>query len=99
MNWKFWETEESILDEPIEKVRDELITYGPSDPEWDANLKRMKKLYALKKSEKPRWIRRVSPDVVVSGGVTLVSILAIAAYEQKHIWTSKGMNYIKPKTP
>lgn len=95
MNWKFWESEESILDEPTEKVLNELNTYSPNDPEWDANLTRMERLQALKSGEKARWIRRVSPDTVVSGCFTILSIVAIVAYEQKHVLTSKGMNYVK----
>lgn len=99
MNWKFWEKEESILDEPIKNVLTELNVFNPNDPEWEQNLKHMERLYELKHSEKPRWIRRVSPDAVLSGAVTLLSIGVIVAYEQKHVLTSKGMNYIKPKTP
>lgn len=99
MNWKFWEQEESVLDEPIRKVLSELDTYSPNDPEWNNNLTQLERLRALENNKKERWIRRVSPDTIVSGAVTLLSIGCIVAYEQKHVLTSKGMTFIKPKTP
>lgn len=98
MNWKFWQADRSILDEPVEKVLDELNTYSPNEPEWEHNLTNMERLYALKKTEKPRWIRRISPDTVISGVFTLASIAAIVAYEQKHVFTTQSKNFIpRPK--
>lgn len=94
MKLKFWEEKPSIFDEPIEKVMDEMRTYGPGTPEFDANLSHLERLSALK--EKTKSIMRVSPDTLALIAGNLIGIGIIVFVEQSRPMTSKGLNYIKP---
>lgn len=95
MNWKIWQARESKLEKPIDKVLTELNTYSPNDPEWDANLKRLKKLTDMKGKDKPRF--NVSPDELLKAGATLLGILIVVGYEQKHVWTTKAQDVARQK--
>lgn len=43
--------------------------------------------------------RRFSWDTVVTGAFSVLGILAIVAYEQKHVMTSKGMSLVTRPSP
>lgn len=94
MKLKFWNEKPSIYDEPIERVLNEMKTYGPDSPEFEAQLKYLERLSGMK--EKTKSIMRVSPDTVAIVAGNLLGILIIVAYEQSHPMTSKGLSYIKP---
>jgi hypothetical protein len=95
MKLKFWNEQTSIYDEPINKVLNEMKTYGPDSPEFETQLTYLERLSGMK--EKTKSIMRVSPDTVAIVAGNLVGILIIVAYEQAHPMTSKGLNYIKPQ--
>jgi uncharacterized protein Smg (DUF494 family) len=95
MNLKFWEKKESIVDIPLNKVLDELKQYGPDTPEFEKQLRYLERLNDLKTGNRQQY--RVSPDTIALVLGNLAGILIIVAYEQKHVWTSKAMGFIKPK--
>lgn len=95
MNWKLWEREPNVLDEPIEKVLEELRVHDPNSKEWATNLTNLERLQELKAA--PRRKVRVSPDTIVTSVATLLGIGIIVAYEQKHAMVSKGFGFKVPK--
>lgn len=97
MNWKVWQEKPSIYDEPIEKVLDEMNTYGPGEKEFEVQLSYLERLSSMK--EKGKRIMRVSPDTIAIVAGNLIGILIIVAYEQNHAMTSKGLSFVKPKNP
>lgn len=87
--------EDVKLNEAIERILDEMETYGPDSPEYPGYLDHLERLYALKTEESPR---RVSPDAIIQVAGNILGILVIVAYEQKHVMTSKGLGFVmKPK--
>jgi hypothetical protein len=96
MKLKFWEREEHIVDEPMERVLTEMNTTGPGKPEFATQLNYLERLHKLKTEQRQK--SKVSPDTIVMVLGNLAGILIIVAYENKHVLTSKGMSFIKPKT-
>lgn len=88
-------SDSSKLDEPIDAVLSSMKTFGPDDAEYPPLLAHLEKLTTLKASlRRPR----VSLDTVMLVTGNLLGILIIVAYEQKHVMTSKGLNFVmKPK--
>jgi hypothetical protein len=94
MNWKVWNNEPNVLDEPIEKVLEELRVHDPNTKEFAANLTYLERLTELKAETRRKM--RISPDTLVTTGGTLLGILLIIAYEQKHAMVSKGFGFKIP---
>lgn len=97
MNWKFWQEKPSIYDDAIEKVLTELKEHDPETDEFATSMSHLERLSSMK--EKGKQIMRVSPDTIAIVVGNLIGILIIVAYEQNHAMTSKGLNYVKAKTP
>ena len=97
MNWKIWERKPSVLDEPRDKVLLEMKQYGSDTPEFEKQLAYLERLQELKAQE--RKSGKVSKDTVWVVVGNVVGILAIVAYEQKHVFSSKGLGFIRPKSP
>jgi hypothetical protein len=80
--------------ETLKKVKmrllEDMYVDGPGDEDYPTKLEYLERVAALESKDK----RRVSPDAVVKVVGTLLSILAIVAYEQKHVFTSRGQNFI-----
>lgn len=84
------------IDEAMIRLLDEMEKEEPSSQEYQVMLGQLEKVSALQDSKSPR--KTVSPDVIVSTVGTILAIGLIAAYEQKHVWTSKGLGFVpKPK--
>ena len=94
MNLKFWEAKESIYDEPIEKILEELRQQDPDSDEFRTALAHLSKLTEMKANT--RWKMKISPDTLAIVLGNLIGIMIIVAYEEKHAITSKGLNFIKP---
>jgi hypothetical protein len=93
----FVERKPSILDEPIERVLNEMNTYGPDSPEYAALVDHLERLNRMKASNVPN---RPSPDAVLIVAGNLLGILIIVAYEQKHVMVSKALGFVmKTKEP
>jgi hypothetical protein len=95
MNWKFWNKEPNILDEPIDKILEELRQHDPNSEEFARNMKHLKKLTDLKSDTRKKM--KVDPNTIALVAGNLLGILLIVAYEQKHAMTSKGLGFVKPK--
>ena len=85
--------EKPILDEEIERVIKLMSTVNPNSDEYTAMTKNLDTLTKAKGSVAATR-RRVSPDVIVSGVFSLVSIGCILGYEQLHVITSKAIGFI-----
>jgi len=94
MNWKFWETEDQTV-EVMDKILEELRVQDPNSQEFATNLTYLERITKLKDQTK----RKVPTDAIVAVVGNLLVVGAIVAYEQKHALTSKGMLFVKPKTP
>lgn len=92
MNIKFWDKGDSIYDEPIAKVLEEMREQSVDTKEYADAIRHFETLVKLKDNEtrKP-----VSADAVVGVIGSLLGILTIVAYEQKHVFNSKGIGFIK----
>jgi len=94
MNWKIWKDEPNDLDEPIEKILNNLRTLDPNSEQYSRNVVFLERLTKLKAETKLKF--KVSPDTIAIVAGNLLGILIIVAYEQKHAMVSKGLTYIKP---
>lgn len=84
---EWFKREPSKLDEHIDKLLEEMQTYSPDTPEYQAAFNHMERLYQLKREERNN---RVKADTWVIVGGNLLGIIAIVAYEQAHVITSKA---------
>lgn len=82
--------------ETLKKVKmrllEDMFVDGPGDEDYPTKLEYLERVAALESKEKDK--RRVSPDAVVKVVGTVLSILVIVAYEQKHVFASKGQGFI-----
>ena len=89
-------TRKSIFDKPIERLLDEMGRKDPESEDYAKLLHHTDKLTRLQEREKSN---RVKADTVWMVVGNIAGILAIVAYEQKHVMASRGMNFIlRPKT-
>lgn len=82
----------SQLDKAIDKVYKSLETFAPEDPEYALAMDKLERLMKLKTENRRK---QVSGDTLVTVGGTLLGILCIVAYEQKHVMVSKAMALLK----
>ena len=92
MNIKFWDKGDSIYDEPITKVLQEMREQPVDTKEYNDAMRHFETLMKLKADERRK---PVSTDAVVGVVGSLLGILTIVAYEQKHVFNSKGIGFIK----
>lgn len=81
----------SIYDGPIEKVLNEMREQPVESEEYATAVRHLETLTKLKADTKPK---RVSADTVWNVAGSLAGILAIVAYEQKHVMTTKAIGFI-----
>ncbi len=87
---------EPIYDDAIERLLTEMNTYDPESPEYLNALGALERVVRIKaESQKSR----ISADTAVIVAGNLLGILIIVAYEQKHVLTTKGLGFIRPKEP
>ena len=85
----------SIFDEPINRLLKAMDREEPESDEYAQLLEHVDRLTSLREKERSK---RVKPDTIWIVAGNIVGILAIVAYEQKHVMASRGMNFImKPK--
>jgi hypothetical protein len=82
---------DSIFDEPINRVLKEMSEYGPDSEEYPKLIAHLEGLTKMKAEERRN---RISPDAMAMIAGNLLGILIIVAYEQKHVITSKGLNFV-----
>lgn len=80
------------LESVIADVEAELKTMPKDTKEYKEVLARYQSLRALKLESQPK---RLSPDTIVNASVSLLGIIVIVGYEQKHVITSKALGFVK----
>lgn len=85
---------ESVYDEPIAKLRDEMLVYGPVSPEYPALHDQFVELTKLRHEE--QRARKVKPEALAAVAGNLLGILVIISYEHAHVITSKGLSFVRP---
>jgi len=78
----------SKLDEPIDKVLTRMKDLEPDSEEYKKLLTTLDKLMELQSEEQSS---QFSPDTVLNVAGSLLEVLLIVAYEQKHVMVSKGL--------
>lgn len=92
----FFKRTPSKLDEPIDAVLDAMALLGPDTDEYDTLLEKLERLEKLKRGDR---ISAPSGDMLVAATGNILGILAIIAYEQKHVMVSKALGMVtRPKT-
>ena len=82
---------ESELDEPIDKLLEELRAYDPNSPEFACAMTHLQTLTEMRANER-KWT--VSPEALVNGAVTLMGIGIVVLFEREGVITSKAMTII-----
>lgn len=82
-------------DGEIERVLEQLSETPVDTPEYERLIEILSKYYKLKADDRPK---RVTPDSLISGGVQLLSIIAIVVFERNNAFVSKSVGFFrKPK--
>lgn len=85
------------IEEQKQAVLDEMKRVGVTHETYPALIKHLSALTEVEKIKSRDFVKR-DTLVVVAGG--FVQILLIVIFEQKHVWTSKGLSYVsRPKIP
>lgn len=87
----FGRKEQILLDEAIERILIDLAKVESDSKEYKILLDNLERLHKLDKSNRPM---RVSPDAIVSAAASILGIVIIVAYEQRHVITSKGLGFV-----
>lgn len=82
----------SNLDAVIDDVYKLLQRCEPTEDEYEVLLTKLERLEKLKNAARSK---RTSRDVVVTGLFNLGCVVAIVAYEQRHVMTSKALGIIQ----
>lgn len=83
--------EPTELDKAIESALTDLSHYTAESDEYAAVNKQLKKLYELKRNEKPE---RVSRDTLIVAGAQLLGIMMIVGHERANVITSKATSML-----
>lgn len=87
----FRANEDPALDDAIARLLIEMNAEPTNSPEYKECLKHIERLHKLRnKNRRPR----VSPDAVIGTLGTILGIVVIVAYEQKHAMVSKGLGFV-----
>lgn len=81
-------TEDIELDAAILRLLREMDEYGPEAPEYKTCLEHLDKLTEIRR-EKTR--PKFSMDTMIQAGAGFLGVVAIVAYEQKHVMASKAL--------
>lgn len=85
----------SPVDSEIDTVLGEMKRVGVTDNSYPELMRHLERLTDVKAKYRRPPINRDTIVIVVGG---LVQILAIVAYEQRHVFNSKGLSHIiRPK--
>lgn len=79
------------LDNVIDELLDEMMLVHGHDDDYSKMTDNLSKLVALKETNSKK---RVSPDTAAVVGGNIVVALMIIAFEQKHVITSRVLNFM-----
>jgi hypothetical protein len=88
----FKERKENPLEVQIAAVYRKMEVTEVDSPEFDTLLKGLERLLALKEKERPK---RVSRDTVWQVLGSIGGILVIVIYENRHVITTRGFNWVR----
>ena len=94
MFWRKPKEADLKLEKAMNRVLNEMESFGTDSPNYPNLLAHLEKLTKLQKAnEKPR----VSPDQMALVIGNILVVLTIVAYEQKHVMSSRSSSYtLKP---
>jgi len=82
------------LDEVMDRLLRDMDNYGPDSKEYPKMMKQLQKVVKMRQQE----TRKIDRNTMLLVAGNLLGILVIVAYEQKHVFTSKGLGHIlKPR--
>jgi len=81
------------LDELEDRLLVELLEYVIDSDEYSKIVNHLERIEEIRN---PKRERSFSWDNVILVGGNLLVVLTIVAYEQKHVFTSKGLNFVRP---
>lgn len=90
----FSSKDSSQVDSLIDRILEDMNNLDPGDSDYLTRMASLERLYELKAKDRREPIDR---DVLVAVGGNLLAVLAIVAYEQKHVMTSKAMALIRAR--
>lgn len=70
----------------------EMISSDMDSPNYSEALDRLERVNKIRKTSSP--MRGVSPDTIVTTAGSLLGVLVIVAYEQKHVWVSAAAKHL-----
>lgn len=85
------QNEPSLLDKAIADATLQLDYVPAYSEEYDKIVDRIERMYKLKEGNLPQ---RVSPDTLAVVLGNLLGIVVIVGYEQRHVVTSKALNFV-----
>lgn len=80
------------LQDAIDTLYSKLAGFQPNEEDYDNITDQIVKLKKLQHEVKPSW--RPSPDVLVSAGVSVLTIVLILHYEKLNVVTSKALGFV-----
>lgn len=80
------------LDEAVTRLLDDMQTYGPESSEYSDFLEHLERVTAINDRKSKM---NVDMTTVLQVAGSLLGILTIVAYEQKHVMTSKALSFVK----
>lgn len=83
--------DQAALDPVMDAILEDMKQFGPDSTEYPDLLSHLERVVALRASKDKK---RVDPNTIWLVAGNLLGILTIVAYEQKHVMTSKGLNFI-----
>lgn len=87
----FKKDQSSPLDSLIDALLDEMNDKGVYSSDYPDMLTKLERLYALKAEQRQAPVSR---DTIAHVVGSLLGILIIVIYEEKHVMTSKGFSWI-----
>lgn len=82
----------SVYDAEIERILASMAVYSPEDPEYKRLIHRLESMSDLKRNNARE---KISANTIALVGGNLLGILAILAYEQSHVITTKAIGMIR----
>lgn len=78
----------------IDRLYEKLAIATPGSDTYNDLLKAIERHHAMKAEDSPK---RVSRDAVLTGALQFLTVIAVVAYEQKHVWTTKAIGIFGKK--
>lgn len=93
----FWRRrKQSVLDKPIADILTRMDEAGMDSQKYNQCVDRLDRLMEMKADERRS---RIDPNTVLIVLGNLLGILAIIAYEQKHVMASRALGFVNRTEP